>query len=215
MAVYRSIGSNSLIQTLRQKRVSKTWLGIVLVLLALTTALGAQEVAMPYARMFAKTKTEVDQALKEIGAYAGQKLPTIEGFVAATPKAVGRYERAFYQLEIELFPGSGVRSGTVVQVRAKITAWYADPDPSKSGYEVLASNGRLEFDLLDRLDEKLGTAPPQSARASSSSGIAAPRAKLDLSGVPGASQLTPSTNYTSSIPTNELGTLRSQREEAE
>ncbi len=67
-------------------------------LFALTNAMGAQEVAMPYARTFAKTKAEVDQALKEIGAYAGQKLPTIEGFVAATPKPVGRYERAFYQL---------------------------------------------------------------------------------------------------------------------
>jgi hypothetical protein len=204
-----------LIRTLRQKRASKICLGIVLGLLALTTAMGAQEVAMPYARTFAKTKIEVDQALKELGAYAGQKLPTIEGFVAATPKPVGRYERAFYQLEIELFPGSGARGSTVVQVRAKITAWYADPDPSKSGYEVLPSNGRLEFDLLDRLDEKLGTAPPKPAHAGGSSGIAAPKAKLDLSGVPGISQLATNPNAADAPRNDELAETRAKRQDAE
>jgi len=32
-----------------------------------------------------------------------------------------------------------------------------DKDPTKSGYQTLPSNGRLELDLLDRLDEKFGT----------------------------------------------------------
>ena len=200
---------------LSRRRITRIWVAAGLVLLALTAAARAQQQAIPYARTYAKPKTEVDQALKDLGAYAGQKLPTVEGFVATTSKPLTRYERAFYQLEIELFPGTGARGGTVVQVRAKITAWYADPDPANSAYEVLASNGRVEFDLLDRLDQKLGTAPPESARASANSGIAAPKAKLDLSGVPGASQLTPSTNNSSSVPTNELGTLRSQREEEE
>jgi hypothetical protein len=177
-------------------------------------ALAGQEQAVPYARTFAKTKTEVDQALKGMGAYAGQKLPTIEGFVATTPKPVNHYERAFYQLAIELFPGTGARGGTVVQLRAKITAWYADSDPSKSGYEVLASNGRLEFDLLDRLDEKLGTAP-QTARVSGTSGVATPKAKLDLSGVPGASQLTGNTGSSVAPRNNEMAELRSRREEQE
>src|SRR5271168_2256300 len=100
-----------------------------------------------------------------MGAYAGQKLPVVEGFVASPGKPLARYERAFYQFDIQLFPGTGARGGTIVQVTAKITAWYADADPSKSGYEVLPSNGRLEFDLLDRLDEKLGTAAPATPRA--------------------------------------------------
>lgn len=186
-----------------------------LALLTLANATSAQEQAIPYARTFAKPKAEVDQALKDIGAYAGQKLPTIEGFVAATPKPVSRYERAFYQLEIELFPGTGARGGTVVQVRAKITAWYADPDPANSGYEVLASNGRLEFDLLDRLDEKMGTAPQQTARVPGISGLAAPKPKLDLSGVPGVSQLAASTNKSAAPRDDELSEMRVKRQEEE
>jgi hypothetical protein len=44
-----------------------------------------------------------------------------------------------------------------VRVSAKISAWYSDPaSPSKSGYQVLPSNGRLETDFLDRLEEALG-----------------------------------------------------------
>ncbi|MGA2421392.1 MAG: SH3 domain-containing protein, partial [Candidatus Acidiferrum sp.] len=175
----------------------------------------AQEQAIPYARTFAKPKAEVDQALKDLGAFAGQKLPTVEGFVATPRKPFSRYERAFYQLEIELFPGTGARGGTVVQVRAKITAWYADPDPANSGYEVLASNGRLEFDLLDRLDERLGTAPPQAGRSGQGSDLSAPKAKLDLSGVPGAAQLSTNTNSNAVPRTSELSELRSRREDAE
>jgi hypothetical protein len=186
-------------------------------MLAWTSTATAQ--AVPYARTFARPKAEVDQALKELGAYAGQKLPVVDGFVAATPKPIGRYERAFYQFEIELIPGTGARGGTVVQVTAKITAWYADKDPSRSGYEVLASNGRLEFDLLDRLDEKLGTAPsagPQSAtKAGSNSAVAAPKAKLDLSGVPGLSQLTGSPPTAGSPSNDELKQLRAEREDQE
>jgi hypothetical protein len=46
-----------------------------------------------------------------------------------------------------LLPGEA--GATVVRLSAKITAWYVDRDVAKSGYEVLASNGRLELDLLD------------------------------------------------------------------
>lgn len=170
---------------------------------------------MPYARTFAKSRTEVDQALKEMGAYAGQKLPIVDGFVASTAKPLVRYERAFYQLDIQLFPGTGGRGGTIAQVTAKITAWYADADPSKSGYEVLPSNGRLEFDLLDRLDEKLGTAPAGASRATSSAGVSAPKAKLDLSGVPGVSQLAVNQPTTGTRTSDELADTRAKREEQE
>ncbi len=96
----------------------------------------------------------MEQALKDLQAYAGQKLPIVDGFVGVPEQPLNRYERAFYQFSIELFPGTS--GGTVVQVSAKITAWYADKDPAKSGYQVLPSNGRLELDLLDRLGEKFG-----------------------------------------------------------
>jgi len=38
-----------------------------------------------------------------------------------------------------------------VQVTAKITAWFSGPE--HSGYQALVSNGRVEADLLDRLQE--------------------------------------------------------------
>ncbi len=131
--------------------------------------------AVPYARTFPKTKEEVEGLLKEIQAYAGQKLPIVDGFVAVGDQPLSRYERAFYQFSIELVPdGAGA---TIVRLTAKITAWYADRDPSKSGYQVLPSNGRLELDLLDRLSDRLGGKPLISVSRSS---VLAPTPKLDL-----------------------------------
>jgi hypothetical protein len=138
--------------------------------------------AVPYARTYAKSSEEVDKALKEMQVYAGQKLPIVEGFVANADHPLDRYERAFCQFSIDLLPaGSG---STVVRVIAKITAWYADRDPAKSGYQVLPSNGRLELDLLDRLSEKFGSKPPASA---SSSNVQLPKPKLDLSSLSSSS----------------------------
>jgi hypothetical protein len=137
--------------------------------------------AVPYARTFAKPKADVEQALKDLQAYPGQKLPIVDGFVGTPQQPLDKYERAFYQFSIEVLPG--VPSGTIVQVSAKITAWYADKDPAKSGYQILPSNGRLELDLLDRLDEKFGNkSAPGTARALASSGISAPAPKLNLGG---------------------------------
>lgn len=110
--------------------------------------------AVPYARTFPKSTEEVEAVLKEMQAYAGQKLPIVDGFVAVGDQPLSRYERAFYQFSIDLVPDGP--AGTIVRLTAKITAWYADRDPSKSGYQVLPSNGRLELDLLDRLSDKLG-----------------------------------------------------------
>jgi hypothetical protein len=126
--------------------------------------------AVPYARTFAKSNEEVRSALQEMQAYAGQKLPIVEGFVAANDRSLERFERAFYQFSIDLVPETA--GGTIVRVTAKISAWYADRDPAKSGYQVLPSNGRLELDLLDRLTDKFA--------GRSASSIQSPRPKLDL-----------------------------------
>src|SRR6202023_1357875 len=71
---------------------------------------------MPYARTFAKPKTEVEQALKDLQAYTGQRLPIVDGFVGPTQQPLDRYERAFYQFSIEVL--SGIPAGTIVQVSA-------------------------------------------------------------------------------------------------
>src|SRR5258708_26606462 len=132
-------------------------LGGVLSIL-LTSAVFPQ--AVLYARSFSKSAEEVEGALKDLQAYSGQKLPIVDGFVATGDKPLNQYERAFYQFTIDVLPGTG--GGTIVRVTAKITAWYADKDPAKSGYQVLPSNGRLELDPLARLGEKFGGKPASS-----------------------------------------------------
>jgi hypothetical protein len=170
--------------------------------------------AVPYARTYLKSKEEVDSALKEMQAYSGQKLPIVEGFVAAGGKPLDQFERAFYEYSIDLLPGTS--GGTIARVSAKITAWYADKDPAKSGYEVLPSNGRLELDLLDRLEDKLGGKPASQRRLSKST-IIAPMPKIDLPGLPGAAHsaaTNPAPNSEGSG-SGELDSLRTKREAAE
>jgi hypothetical protein len=116
--------------------------------------------AVPYVRSFAKPREDVDKALNELHAYAGQKLPTVDGFVATGDQPLNRYERAFYPFSIDITTHSA--EATIVRVTARITAWYVDRAPWKSGYQVLPSNGRLELDLLDRLSEKFGEKPMTS-----------------------------------------------------
>ena len=148
-------------------------------LVCMAGGLGGQHAlaqAVPYARSYPKEKEDVDKALKELGAYVGQKLPIVDGFVATGDRALDRYERAFYQFSIDLVPGSS--GSTVVRLTAKITAWYADREPWKSGYQILPSNGRLELDLLDRLSEKFGEKVAPSVLKSQ---VQAPAPKLDLS----------------------------------
>ncbi|GAC1672291.1 MAG: hypothetical protein PVS2B2_04450 [Candidatus Acidiferrum sp.] len=131
--------------------------------------------AVPYARTYARSKDDVENALKEFQAYAGQKLPIVEGFVAMGTQPLNRYERAFYQFGIDILPATS--GSCVVRVTAKITAWYADPDPAKSGYQVMPSNGRLELDLLDRLTERFGG---KASFYTSRSSLQAPQPKIGL-----------------------------------
>src|SRR5207249_4684892 len=79
------------------------------------------------------------------------------------------------------------------------------------------SNGRLELDLLDRLEEKFGGKPtPSAARALPISTISAPRPKLDLGGLPGV-RISTGANPAAKPGTtaDELGSLRSNREAEE
>ncbi len=164
----------------RKLRVLLSWTFFILSI-SLPRLATAQ--AVPYAGTFAKSKEEVDKALKEMQAYSGQKLPIVDGFVGTGDQPLSRFERAFYQFSIDLLPAAS--GGTTVRVVAKITAWYADPDPWKSGYQILPSNGRLELDLLDRLREKFGGKLNASIARSE---VQAPRPKLDLStGLPASS----------------------------
>ena len=129
--------------------------------------------SVPYTRSFPKSKDDVEKALHDLQASSGQKLPIVDGFVVPGDQPLDRYERAYYQFAVDILPGT-TSADTIVRVSAKITAWYTDHDPTKSGYQVLASNGRLESDLLDRLADKLGV---EAARFLAQAGAAAPQTK--------------------------------------
>ncbi|MGA2430457.1 MAG: hypothetical protein ABSH13_18305 [Candidatus Acidiferrum sp.] len=194
-------------------------------LLFMVSGLGSWQAfaqSVPYAREFHKSKEDVDKALKELGAYSGQKLPIVDGFVATGDRSLDHFERAFYQFSVDVLPGSS--GGTVVRLSAKITAWYADREPWKSGYQSLPSNGRLELDFLDRLSEKFGEKPVASVLKSQ---VQAPAPKLDLSTglprrslpptkAPGETSSTPApTTSAIAASSEELNSLRKKREAEE
>jgi len=118
----------------------------------LTGPSDAQDV--PIERTFVQSKPEVEKALKELKPSASGRLPVLDGFTRPSDRALDRFQRGYYQCAVQV--SSTPSGGALVRVSAKITAWYADPASSKSGYQVLPSNGRLETDFLDRLEDALG-----------------------------------------------------------
>jgi hypothetical protein len=109
----------------------------------------------PYERTFAQSKAAVERALKELQPSVSGRLPVLDGFTLPGDRPLDRFQRGYYQCAVQL--NSTPTGGARVRVSAKITAWYSDPASSKSGYQVLPSNGRLETDFLDRLEEALGS----------------------------------------------------------
>jgi hypothetical protein len=161
------------------------WLLLFVICGAIPDIAAAQ--AVPYARSFVKSKEEVEKALNELQASTGQKLPIVDGFVVPGDQPLDRFERAYCQFSIDVLPGTN-SGDTIVRVSAKITAWYADRDPSKSGYQVLPSNGRLELDLLDRLADKFSGRPVTSLLKPEP---VAPKSRNDLSNGSPAISLAP------------------------
>lgn len=117
-------------------------------------------------RGFHASKADVDTALRTLQVATGGRLPTADGFVTAQDQPLDRFQRPRYTYAIQVLPKSPTDS--VVKVRARITAWYTGTTPTQSGYRELSSNGRLETDLLDRVQDLLSqksdvTASPQQS----------------------------------------------------
>jgi hypothetical protein len=110
-------------------------------------------------RAFPQSKAAVEKALKEI--QAAGRLPTLEGFATSPDHALESYRRGYYQAKFQV--STAPTGGSTVRVSVEVTAWYNDPVAGKSGYRVLASNGRLEGDLLDQLSDELATTAPAGA----------------------------------------------------
>jgi hypothetical protein len=121
-------------------------------------------------RVYEHPQVEVERALQDLQAYATNRLPVLDGFVKANASTLDNFENPHYQFHIEIFPQGATQ--VLVQVTAKITAWYADADPAHSQYTLIPSNGRLEQDLLDRLSIYLEKGNPR-ALSSSATGLPA------------------------------------------
>jgi hypothetical protein len=179
-------------------------------------------------RRFPNSKAEVDQAIQELHGSLKGRLPTLEGFVEDGREPVDHFDRGFYECVTQVGPDAGGQ--TLVRIAAKITAWYTDPAAARSGYRVLASNGRIETDLLDQLDKLLAkkTTSPAPAPSNGSPRVSLPAApkpaaltSRSLGVVPAISPVIapvlgqPTTGPTAAPSKEDLNALALRREQAE
>jgi len=152
--------------------------------------------AGPRERTFPQSKAVVEKILKDLQASMAGRLPVLDGFAISGDRPFDRYQRAYYQSTANVT--STASGGVLVRVSTKVTAWCSDPLPSRSGYKLLTSNGRLEGDLLDQLADRLAAvndvvpgakpslskvAPSSRQAAAGDSAISAPTPKIpDSSG---------------------------------
>ena len=134
----------------------------LLLLAATITAICAAQTS-PAEHVFRASRSELDKILQNLQVNSPGRLPILDGFVAPDVTALEKYQRAYFQYRLEIRP-SGAKA-TSVRVSAKVTAWYAGDKTVQAGYRVLPSNGRLESDLIERLEEAL---QPNTAGAEAS-----------------------------------------------
>jgi hypothetical protein len=118
-------------------------------------------------RVFHHQKTDIEKAIHDLHATLSGRLPTLDGFADMGDEPLDRFTRGYYECAVNVEVVG--QDETRVIASAKITAWYTDPAPSKSGYRELPSNGHVEEDLLDRIEDAL--APHAQASAASQSNM--------------------------------------------
>ena len=109
--------------------------------------------AKPVARTFSNPISEVQQVVDDLKSSSSGRLPILEGFVDVGDQPLKGYERGYYVCTLQVLPAAN--GGATVQVTSKITAWFTDPESARSGYRELNSNGHVETDLLDRIEDAL------------------------------------------------------------
>ena len=134
-------------------RVRSAVLWAIAIISVTSVRVGSAQI-VPYQRAFYQSKAMVEKRLKEMQASSAGHLPALEGFAVSGDRPLDRFHRGYYQCTAQV--SSTPSGGSIVRVNATITAWYTDQLSGKSGYQVLPSNGRLEADFLDRLQEALG-----------------------------------------------------------
>src|SRR5258708_25188462 len=93
----------------------------------------------------------IQAALQKLPGGTSGRLPMLDGFALPGPHPLSNYQRPYYHCEVRVTAEKS--GGSLVHVKGKITAWFTSPP--HSGYEALESNGRIEADLLDRLQDAI------------------------------------------------------------
>jgi hypothetical protein len=141
--------------------------GLVVTAVASAGIAVGQAQSSGYERTFPQPKATVDKALREMQAATAGRLPVLAGFATSPDHPLDRYQRGYYQAKFQV--NATPSGGSIVRVSVQVTAWYADPISSKSGYQLLTSNGRLEADLLDQLSEQLAMEGPRGGASAPAS----------------------------------------------
>jgi hypothetical protein len=143
----------------------------------------------PNERAFPQSKAAIEKALTALQSSLAGHLPTLDGFANPGEHPLERYQRAYYQSTVQV--SSTPSGGALVRVSTKVTAWYADPVASRSGYQLLTSNGRLEADLLDQLTEQLAKSSTESGSRTASVSTPKPSAEPTAEAQPAISAPAP------------------------
>jgi hypothetical protein len=195
--------------------LSRPLLALALFLFALPA--WPQGEASQFARTYPYTADAVKHALEQIGGFGGAKLPVVDGFVSPLVADVDHYERPYYQYRVQFEQGDG--KATTVKIEARITAWYAGADLAHSQYRSLPSNGRLENDLLDRLQDALSPAAAKPAMGvipkSNPAGLAPADSSNhpDTTPAPATRPATPMKPVAPANPQEQLDAVLAQRQE--
>ena len=152
-----------------------------------------------YERTFPQSKATIEKMLREIPT-AG-RLPVLDGFAisSAADHPLDHYRRGYYESKFQV--SASPSGGSVVRVVVQVTAWYADPVASKSGYQLLTSNGRIEGDVLDQLADQLAATAPGAGQSAAPAVDAAVRVPPPSRPAP-ASPTTSSTTSSAKRPTS-------------
>lgn len=126
----------------------------VVLTLFVSSLLSAEALPGVQQREYPFSLPAIQAALKNLGAYQGSRLPSLEGFVVSKDVVDLRdYQRPYNEFKIDLTAKAA--NQTLVRVQANVSAWFVGNDPTSSGYRAFESTGRLEADLMDRLSDYL------------------------------------------------------------
>jgi len=166
--------------------------GAILCWIFLATTSVFAQASPTYQRVYPHSVADVRAAVQSLHSTARGRLPTLEGFVEdQTKPPLFRYDKGFYECTFDVAPAIG--GGTLVTVSTKITAFLNDPDTGVSGYRVLISNGRVENDMLDRIEEALR--PDAAAAPASAPAPPAPNTAAASKPAPSSGGLRPARNF--------------------